>query len=95
MLHNICLSMYLLHNYLNEINFIMKTNFIFCCIYDCPVFLGLLINIDQRVTIINELLKSNECYGKKSGEGAFPPPQYYVSVVPFNAGKLLTTSRCY
>lgn len=66
MLHNICLSMYLLHNYLNEINFIMKTNFIFCCIYDCPVFLGLLINIDQRVTIINELLKSNECYGKKS-----------------------------
>lgn len=70
MLHNICLSMYLLHNYLNEINFIMKTNFIFCCIYDCPVFLGLLINIDQRVTIINELLKSNECYGKKSGEGA-------------------------
>lgn len=60
--------MYLLHNYLNEINFIMKTNFIFCCIYDCPVFLGLLINIDQRVTIINE------CYGKKSGEGAPPPP---------------------
>lgn len=37
-------------------------------------FLGLLINIDQRVTIINELLKSNECYGKKSGEGASPPP---------------------
>lgn len=37
-------------------------------------FLGLLINIDQRVTIINELLKSNECYGKKSGEGAPPPP---------------------
>lgn len=57
-------------------------------------FLGLLINIDQHVTIINELLKSNECYGKKSGEGA-SPPQYYVSVVPFNAGKLLTTSRCY
>lgn len=57
-------------------------------------FLGLLINIDQHFTIINELLKSNECYGKKSGEGA-SPPQYYVSVVPFNAGKLLTTSRCY
>lgn len=74
MLHNICLSMYLLHNYLNEINFIMKTNFIFCCIYDCPVFLGLLINIDQRVTIINELLKSNECYGEKKWGGGIPPP---------------------
>lgn len=57
-------------------------------------FLGLLINIDQRVTIINELLKSNECYGKKKWGGGIPP-QYYVSVVPFNAGKLLTTSRCY